>query len=68
MAFLFDLDGTLIDSVYQHVLGEEKSVRNQYRSDRRRNRIRQETVVDDCMAADREQCQMGRLFPVLQRT
>ena len=47
---------------------EEKSVRNQYRSDRRRNRIRQETVVDDCMAADREQCLIGGLFPVLQRT
>ncbi len=49
-------------------VGEEKSVRNQYRSDRRRNRIRQEAVVDDCMAAGREQCLIDGLFPVLQRT
>ena len=24
--FLFDLDGTLVDSVYQHVLSDRKSV------------------------------------------
>lgn len=48
-------------------LAEENSLRNQYRSDRCRLRIGHETVVDDCMAADREQCLIGGLFPVLQR-